>query len=142
MKYELYFDGGCRQNPSKIAAWGYLIYERDERGSKKLVTQNWDLCEGEDIKSSNVGEYQALIEGLKWLLDNGKQHENIVIFGDSKLVISQMFRGWSIKKGYYVDLAREALYLIYKFPNAKGRLIPRHKNTRADELVNLAYQDL
>jgi ribonuclease HI len=88
--------------------------------------------------SNNLAEYAALIAVLRHLIDAGLQREHIVVVGDSQLVINQMFGNWKIKRGCYVELAREAKALLTQFPRIEGKWVPRDRNTVADELSRAA----
>lgn len=129
---KIYFDGGCTINPGGIATFGVII----KQGDKWLWQTSGTLDETDT--SSNVAEYAALITGLEWLLDNGYQGEELKVIGDSKLVISQMFRGWRIKNGAYVKYATYCKMLVEQFFFSSGKLIPREQNEQADELTRTA----
>lgn len=91
--------------------------------------------------SNNVAEYAALYYVLKWLADNGHTEKEIMIKGDSKLVIMQMSDKWKIKNGMY---RRGALYckeFLKKFNNVKFRHIPRELNMKADSLSTKALKE-
>jgi ribonuclease HI len=75
-----------------------------------------------------------LIAVLEHLLDLGAQREPIMVYGDSRLVIQQMFGRWNIKSGVYVPYALKAKELRQSFSNLSGQWIKREKNTVADEL--------
>ena len=68
------------------------------------------------------------------LIDLGAQHEPIMVYGDSQLVIQQIFGKWKIKAGFYVPYAHKAKELCRAFSNLHGQWIPRRQNTVADEL--------
>ena len=70
--------------------------------------------------------------------NQGLFEAQIIVYGDSKLVIEQMFGSWKIRKGAYVPLALAAQRLLRQFKNIKGRWIPREKNEIADELSKSA----
>lgn len=126
----MYFDGGCTVNPGGIASFGVLIEKEGER-----VFTMRGVMDEEDT-SSNVAEYGAFITGLTWFLKENLQDEKILVHGDSKLVISQMFRHWRIKNGAYVKYALHAQKLVSQFSDMRGRLIPRHLNREADALAS------
>lgn len=128
--YQLYFDGGCGpNNPGGIATFGCYV----ERDGETIFKMQGVMDETET--SSNVAEYGGLISGLTWLLEEDLQNEQIVVIGDSKLVISQMFHHWRIKKGLYVKYARYCKKLLEQFDDIQGKLVPRALNEKADGLT-------
>ena len=86
----LNFDGLCEpKNPGGVAAWGYLV-RRDGR----VVHEASGLAAPPGPgATNNVAEYAALIEGLRWLAAN-HQDADIVVRGDSKLIVSQASGRW------------------------------------------------
>jgi hypothetical protein len=49
-----------------------------------------------------------------------------------------MFGRWRIKRGCYVELARETKRLLLQFPYIEGKWVPRESNTTADALSKAA----
>lgn len=136
----VYFDGACEpKNPGGTAAYGVIIFEGAKellRESKVFVPQKGK----EKETSNNVAEYSGFLSASKWLIDHGYKNDDITFYGDSKLVICQMFgdpeigRKWKIKKGFYKPVALEAQKLLKEFHDIKGCWIPREQNNIADEL--------
>ena len=132
-----YFDGCCEpKNPGGIASYGAVVYVDGVR--------IWECSKifhpipgRENETSNNVAEYLGFIAILEYLsLENHRicEPSSITIFGDSNLVIQQMFGTWRIKKGFYVPLAIKAKKLLETFSRIEGRWIPREQNFIADEL--------
>lgn len=128
--YRMNFDGGCSKNPGGLATFGVVIYHNNQP-----IWESQGLLDEENT-SSNVAEYAGFITGLNYFLENGLQDEEIQVCGDSKLVISQMFRHWQIKEGAYVRYAIYARELLENFSNIRGKLIPRNQNQEADSLTH------
>ena len=126
--YKLYFDGFCETNPSDSGNYGVIIY----RDNKVIKTISGNIYG--QIVSNNVAEYKGLLAGIKFLLDNTYEQEEIKVYGDSMLVIMQMKGLWRIKKGAYKEIAIETKNLIKKFSNIIFEWIPKEKNFEADEL--------
>ncbi len=125
-----FFDGASRGNPGEAGA-GALLQEEDE----KIL---WEECGYLGTRTNNEAEY----EGLLLLLGEIRRRDlrNVRIYGDSKLVISQMKGEWKVRKPHLELLWREAREL------AKGRdleffWIPRERNSRADALSNRALDE-
>ncbi len=133
-RYTAYFDGACEPvNPGGTASYGAVIFDRGKRV--------WECSEvfrpvkgREKETSNNVAEYLGFISILNWFMEQGQTAEPIIIHGDSKLVIEQCFGNWRIKKGHYVQFAREARKKVRGFSQLRGQWIPRDENDIADEL--------
>ena len=140
-KIRAYFDGCCEPvNPGGTAAYGAVIYDGNDRVWEQ--SQIFKPVKGRERETSNnVAEYHGFIAILKELKSRGWQDRDIEVFGDSMLVICQMFgdrkRGgmkWRIKQGFYVKHAHMAKSLLNDFSRIDGRWIPREENSLADEL--------
>lgn len=131
---EAYFDGCCEPvNPGGVASFGAVIL----KDGIKLweCSQIFYPKKGKERETSNnVAEYSGFKAILEYLIQNSLEKEKIHIFGDSNLVIQQMFGTWRIRQGFYVPLAFDCLKLVRKFKNLKGSWIPREENGIADEL--------
>lgn len=127
--YSLYFDGASRGNPG-LASFGGVIYTPY---NTELITYTQRLPEG---MSNNVAEYGGLLRGLQLAYEYGI--DELHVFGDSKLIISQMNGEWKVKheimKMFY-DACKE---LEGKFSKVTYSHILRKYNKRADALANLA----
>lgn len=126
----VHFDGCCEPtNPGGHAGYGIHIARADE----VLFTAS-GYVEAGPLTSNNVAEYRAFIEALEWLGRNGCLKSRIAFFGDSQLVINQMFGTWRIKGGLYVESALLAKKLLGSFSDVRGFWIPRGENHVADRL--------
>jgi ribonuclease HI len=129
----IYFDGLCRpKNPGGTATYGYVIY----KDGKKVKSGSGVIGSGAGM-TNNVAEYSALKRAAEWVSRNGGDDE-IVIKGDSRLVIHQMNGTWQIKSETSQKFVPEIRRLI---EGRKTRYIwiPREQNAEADVLSNLAY---
>ena len=132
MKITAYFDGACGPpNPGGPAGFGAVIFA----GKTKI----WECSEvftppKKHGTSGNVAEYLALISVLKWCLANKQFISSVYVYGDSELVIRQMFGDWKIHSGFYDSYARLAKKMVSIIPNIEGSWIPREKNEMADRL--------
>ena len=64
----------------------------------------------------------------------------IVVKGDSKLAINQMFGTWKIKGGLYIELAHQTRELLSLFTKMQGEWISRDRNEVADRLSKEALK--
>jgi ribonuclease HI len=127
---EAWFDGCCEpKNPGGNCGFGAVMYQ-----DKKRIWDHSGFIPASPETSNNVGEYLAFIAILERLIEMNFTDVWVKIYGDSKLVIEQMFGTWSIKSGFYVPHAVKARKLLEKFTNIKGEWIPREQNGVADEL--------
>ncbi len=86
------FLGQCLpRNPRGIACYAYII--RTIEGH--LLYESCGLAAEPNSPSStnSVATYTALIRALEWLIKNGYRNDIIKIYGNSKLVISQINEG-------------------------------------------------
>lgn len=129
-----YFDGSCEpKNPGGIMGMGAIV---EQDGKEIFVHSN--KIPAEITNTNNIAEYLAFTEILNYLLRADLQNEDITIYGDSKLVIEQMFGTWKMKKGgKYIPYAINSKKLLKYFSNLKGQWIPREENTRCDDLSKI-----
>src|SRR5215217_2294902 len=86
------FLGQCLpRNPRGIACYAYSI--RNKEGH--LLHESCGLAAEPNSPGStnSVATYTALIKGLEWLIKNGYSNDIIKVYGNSKLVISQINEG-------------------------------------------------
>jgi len=129
----IYFDGLCRpKNPGGVATYGYVIYKDGEK-----VKSGFGVVGSGAGMTNNVAEYSALKRAAEWVSRNGGDDE-IVIKGDSQLVIHQMDGTWQIKSATSKKFVPEIRRLL---EGRKTRFIwiPREQNAEADQLSNVAY---
>lgn len=128
--YLIQFDGGSRGNPGKSAG-GAIIYHIDEFNKKTIINKS-----GKYIKyaTNNQAEYIGLLCGIYKAKE--LNIKNILIEGDSLLVINQILNKWKIKniilKNYYIKIIE-----LFKYFNSIGcKHVKRILNTDADAIVN------
>lgn len=132
----IFVDGGARGNPGPAAVGVYAV---DENNNELYVN-------GEKIgyATNNIAEYSAVIVALSWLVKNKNivQKNVINIFLDSELVYSQI-------SGFYKTKNSELRKLLFNIRQKEAELdlevhysnIPREKNKKADQLVNMALDN-
>jgi ribonuclease HI len=132
---QVFFDGLCQPiNPGGIACFGFII----KNGANTI---HREYGRAANISTNNVAEYTGIIRALEWLIANNYQNENIVIKGDSQLVIQQIKRNFKVKAPTIIPLYHKAMSLIWKFNHIQFEWIPRELNWEADRLSNLAYEE-
>jgi ribonuclease HI len=119
----MFFDGASKGNPGK-AGCGAVLYQNNEiiwKGHKYL-----------GIATNNVAEYNGLILGLEQAKE--MKINELIIKGDSKLVIEQMKGNYKVKAPHLIPLYKRAkelepMMVTYEY-------IPRKENAIADQLAN------
>ena len=89
------FLGQCLpRNPGGIACYAYII--RNKEGH--LLDESCGLAAEPNSPSStnSVATYTALIRALEWLIKNRYRNVIIKVYGNSKLVISQINDGETV----------------------------------------------
>jgi ribonuclease HI len=127
-EYTLYFNGCCKGVSVGPGGCGAILY-----------------CNGTEIcgKSLYVGpsttkyitEYIGLIFGLEKALSIGL--ENLVVKGDSRLIVKQMFRKeYQLETDDLLPLFQKAKELTNQFSEISFRHVYLSENKRAVELAN------
>ena len=122
---EGFFDGASRGNPGKAGAGALMINDQG-----KVV---WETARFLGEKTNNEAEYMALILLLKAAKEQGVR--SLKVYGDSKLVVSQVSRQWKIN----LPLLRLLAQQVWELADAidiSYHWIPREQNKRADILSN------
>jgi ribonuclease HI len=130
----LSFDGGFKADTQKSGQGVVITFSQN--GVSYRLKKNSSL---ENIESNNESEYAALWIGAKELETLGVQYEEVIIKGDSKVVIEQMKGEWPC---YEPNLQKWAdkIESIFK----KLQIEPvyewaaRNENKAADQLVQQA----
>ena len=129
----IYFDGLCRpRNPGGVATYGYVVY----KGGEKVKSGNGVIGSGAGM-TNNVAEYSALNHAVEWVIRHCPDDE-LLIRGDSQLVIHQMNGTWQIHSETSKKFV-PAIRRLLQGRQTRFDWIPREQNTEADLLSNLAY---
>lgn len=135
----LNFDGLCEPvNPRGIATYGVVV-----RKGKVHLLEDCGLAFAKpwsDEASNNVAEYSALIKGLEWLKAHGFFDSQIIVRGDSSLVINQINGRFKVKAKRILEFHRRARDLIQQFRNMRFEWVDRSQNKEADSLTREAYR--
>ena len=127
MRYQLYCDGASRSNPGDASIGISILLDGKEVHtiSKKI-----------GIATNNEAEYQALIDGLNYCVDNSIKE--IQVFLDSDLVVEQVNKNFKVKAGNLKVLNSKVDDLIQEFNFIEINHVYREENKRADQLANMA----
>ena len=121
-------DGGARGNPGPA---GIGVTIREPRG-KTLA----EISEAIGHATNNVAEYTAVKRALERAGELGVV--DILVRSDSKLLIEQLKGNYRVKNPTLQRLHAQVRALAKHFPKITYEHVPRERNVRADELVNLA----
>jgi ribonuclease HI len=135
MHFTLYADGGARGNPGPAGA-GAVVF--DNLG-KRVV----EVSDYLGIATNNIAEYEAIIRGLKKLIDTYSPEvihaTPLAIRMDSKLVIEQLKGNYKVKHPNLVPRYLEVKNLLARsFGTVTFEHVYRESNKDADALANRA----
>lgn len=115
------FLGQCLpRNPRGIACYAYIIRNREGH----LLDESCGLAAEPNSPSStnSVATYTALIRALEWLIKNRYRNDIIKVYGNSKLVISQINDGETvISKNNKNNISKSTLSLYTKVMKMKAK---------------------
>ena len=103
---QVFFDGLCQPcNPGGTACFAFIV--KNEEGN--TIHSEYGLAARKS--TNNVAEYTAIIKALEWLSRHNFENQNIIIRGDSLLVINQI-------EGNFEVRATNIIPLYHLFPNS------------------------
>ena len=124
----IWFDGGTYPgNPGHGGCGTVIKVQNEEHGFNEYLGKNI---------TNNQAEYRGLLLGLR----QAKELEitNLLVFGDSQLVIRQMEGSYRCRNEGLIPLWREANNLAAEFEAVTYNWIKREHNQKADEQATLA----
>ncbi len=127
MKHQVFCDGASRSNPGD-ASIGVSI----SLDGKEIHTISREI----GIATNNEAEYQALIDGLNYCIDNSINE--VDVFLDSKLVIEQVKKNYKVKAHNLKEYNSQVENMIKEFKYIEFKHVYREDNKRADQLANIA----
>ena len=127
MRHQVFCDGASRSNPGDASIGVSIVLDGKEVHaiSKKI-----------GIATNNEAEYQALIDGLNFCIDNSIKE--IDVFLDSNLVVEQVNKNYKVKAENLKVLNSKVDELIQEFNFIEINHVYREENKRADQLANMA----
>ena len=138
INYIIQFDGACRGNPSNTLGLGYLLKTRDANNitASKNDTLLDQQCSHHHTMNgtNNEAEYLSMIKGMELALKHNLT--NIVLEGDSMLVINQMTGKFQVKAENLIPLYNTAKELESRFNSVQYQHVKREFNKEADKLAN------
>lgn len=127
----LQFDGSAQPNPGPATAAAVLFspYPRT------LVAEQGEFL---GSTTNNQAEYVGLILGLRRAAEAGVR--NLLIEGDSQLIVFQVQRKWKVNHAELRPRHAEVLALLPRFESVAIRHVRREFNAHADRITNLVQQ--
>lgn len=143
--FTCFFDGCCEPvNPGGTAGYGAVIFHVSKSGTRTRLKEFSGIVPASPTTSNNVAEYLAVNALLDYFAASGECRTSAIYFyGDSKLVIEQLWGDWKIHgvdvkhgkpPGRYAQYAVAAREKLRAFSNCRGFWIPRAENDIADDL--------
>ncbi|KAK1617485.1 hypothetical protein QYE76_023002 [Lolium multiflorum] len=110
-------------------------------GRKKMVVEPRQGALSVTYPCTNNVAYEAICKGMELLLKPGQAVE---LFGDSKLVISQLTEEYKCESESLFPLWMQCRELMTQFRYINFNWIPRSQNTEANDLAQMAsgYKDV
>jgi len=125
--FSLYFDGCSKGNPGPAGAGAVLYYENYEIWCDSIFVGKRE--------TNNIAEYNGLLLGLHKAIQ--LNIKNLLVFGDSQLVINQLNGVYKVKSENIKPLYNTALEKSKLFDSIVYAHVYRNDNKRADELSNI-----
>ena len=126
-----YIDGGARGNPGPA---GYGVHILRDDG-----TVMDELRGALGVTTNNVAEYRGLLAALAYAVAGN--HPFLHVRSDTLLLVRQMLGQYRVKNTGLQPLHRRAHELIARLQKVTFEHVPRHMNTDADRLANLAMDE-
>lgn len=134
MDISVFTDGGSRGNPGP-AAIGVVVYDKN----KNIV---FELAKYIGNKTNNQAEYQAVLEAVKWICQQGAKINKVDFYVDSELVAKQLNGEYKIKSANIKPLTEQINQLRSTLPfKITFTHLLRDGNKKADQLVNQALDN-
>jgi ribonuclease HI len=130
-RLRLHVDGASRGNPGE-AGFGVHVTTQDGREVAALYGYL-------GTATNNVAEYQALLHGLRFALEQGAR--TVEVFSDSELLVRQLAGVYRVKNSGLLPLHSEARGLLARFEQSSVTHVPRARNAAADALANRAVDE-
>jgi ribonuclease HI len=131
----LWFDGSAQPNPG-LCSIGVVLKSPDNRC--------WTISRMIGYGDSSHAEYKALISGLtlaiKVMSEEINTIPNLTVVGDSQVVINNISKDQKNNSTNLSSYYTEATYLLQHLPQINFLWRPRHENTEADALTQLAFE--
>jgi len=121
-------------NPHGILAWAFIV-KRDG----KIIHQDVHISGWGEGTTNNIGEYQAVLAALMWLISLPEQEcFPAVIHSDSELIVKQMKGEYRVKDKELAKIYLQVHNELTQLKKCQFQHIRREHNKEADAMVNEA----
>jgi ribonuclease HI len=127
----LQFDGLSQPNPGTSTAGAVLFSPIITETQRAPIFERGEFM---NYATNNQAEYTGLLIGLKSAKE--LQIKNLLIEGDSQLVINQVQGKWKVSNDSLKVLNKEILELLKDFDFVAIRHVYRNSNKYADKITN------
>lgn len=127
--WQAWFDGSCKPNPGLCRIATVIEGPQGQNLSHSAAVGHGD---------SSDAEYQALIQTLEMLKQAVPPSQSIRIHGDSQVVIQDMLLPPGRASALLLTHRETAQNLLKDLPLCQLQWVPRHKNTKADNLLRVS----
>lgn len=134
MKLIIYTDGASRGNPGP-ASYGFTV---SDAGGNLLHSKGHYI----GITTNNVAEYTAVLEALKFVINEYGVNLSVELYADSKLVAEQLSGRYKVKSLHLKPIIEKIKIMALEIGGVFYTHVPRAKNAAADKLANLALDSL
>ena len=124
--FKLFFDGASKGNPGMAGGGGVIV---NPDGAVEV-----EYCWNIGHETNNIAEAYGLWQGIKLLLD--KRVEEVMVFGDSRLIIQAMNNRKKCNNNRTARLIRRIRSNIKLFRSVRFLHILRNLNGLADTAAN------
>ncbi len=135
-EYFIYTDGAARGNPGASAS-GFIVIKGGRVIARKEVYNG--------IATNNYAEYNAIIEALKWCLENtDAANANLHVSSDSELVVRQLTGAYKLKSKALMLPNKKARELAGKFNSVSFNNVRREEKHVAavDKAINVLLDSI
>lgn len=127
---KLYTDAAVKGNPGPAGLGVLVVTENQQFQLSFPLEDNW---------TNHQAEFQALIYGLTWLIENNYTSELTFCYTDSQIV-SQSIKKEYAKDVYFQNQLEEIVSLMKHFSFISVEWIPEAQNKGADNLARQALR--
>lgn len=128
----IYTDAAVKGNPGPVGI-GIVIVRNNEQTQHSFPF--------DEQLNNHQAEFQAVIQGMKWLIKNDWTDELTFCYTDSQIVAQSVQKEYA-KDIYFQNSIHDILSLMKHFPYFSVEWIPESENKGADNLARQALQKL
>lgn len=128
----IFTDAAVKGNPGLVGI-GIVIVRDNEQTQLSFPI--------DEHLTNHQAEFQAVIQGMKWLIKNNWTNQLTFCYSDSQIVAQSVQKEYA-KDIYFQKSINEILDLMKHFPYFSVEWIPESENKGADNLARQALQKL